>query len=93
MQTDSSLTPSCKIIQFPVQHACPKCQQPCGEDELSQCLRCGAKYCGNPKCWQCDCDLFAEEIAYRLTGKPIEEPADENVLALAFIQQQFGRCL
>jgi hypothetical protein len=89
-----------KILRFPVQHACPTCQRPCGEDELSQCLRCGQKWCQFDT-GECECDRFAREMAqraqvwaederYKITGRPIEEPAEENVLALQFIHEQFG---
>jgi hypothetical protein len=86
-----------KLLAFPVQHSCPSCSRPCGEDELSECLRCGLRYCSNPACWECQCDRDAlemvqraEDAKYRLTGRPIEEPAEENVIAAAFIQTQFG---
>jgi hypothetical protein len=49
---------------------CPTCQRPCGEDELSECLRCGKQYCQQDD-WSesCPCDLIkqtAHEIEQRM---------------------------
>ena len=93
MEANSSLPLMAKVLAFPVQHSCPTCERMCSPEDLSECLRCGALYCS--KCtWECQCDRDAAELAerakYRLTGDPIEEPAEENVLALAFMLEHFG---
>ena len=97
MEADSSLTRTAKVLAFPVQHNCPTCERMCSPEDLSMCLRCGAQYCLNPACWECQCDRDALEMMeraveqkYRLTGEPIAEPAEENVLALEFMREQFG---
>jgi hypothetical protein len=53
-----------KILNFPVQHACPTCGRPCGADELSECTRCGQQYCQRDS-WECECDPIAREIVQR----------------------------
>ena len=53
-----------QVIAFPVQHACPTCSTACAEDELSECLRCGQKYCQRDT-WECQCDRDAAEIVKR----------------------------
>lgn len=52
------------LLAFPVQFSCPTCKRPCGEDELSECLRCGQRYCSNDD-WTCQCDRDAVEILER----------------------------
>ncbi len=88
--------PANKILAFPIQLHCPTCLRPCGADELSACLRCGHQYCQRDE-WTCECDRFAAEMAdrakHRLTGEPIREPAEENVVAEQFIKEQFGGVL
>jgi hypothetical protein len=93
MEANPSVTPSAKILAFPTTNPCSGCGRQCADDELSQCLRRGARYCERAECWECQCDRDALEMVQRahlLTGPPIQEPAEENVLALAFIRQQFG---
>lgn len=58
------MSTNAKVLQFPVKHACPTCGRPCGEDELSECLRCGQKYCERDS-WECQCDRTAREILLR----------------------------
>jgi hypothetical protein len=55
-----------KILQFPLERVstCPTCGRPCGDDELSECLRCGARYCQRDS-WECECDRVAREIVER----------------------------
>jgi hypothetical protein len=55
---------SSNVLLFPVQLCCPTCQRPCGEDELSECLRCGQRYCKLDS-WECECDRVAREIVAR----------------------------
>lgn len=97
MEAETSLTRSAKILAFPVTNPCSGCGRQCADDELNECARCGARYCEKPECWSCQCDRDAIEIVerahdvcYRITGAPITEPADENVLALQFMREQFG---
>ena len=52
------------VLQFAVQHSCPTCGRACGEDELSECLRCGQRYCERDT-WECQCDRDAAEIIER----------------------------
>lgn len=52
------------LLAFPVQFSCPTCGRACGEDELSECLRCGQQYCERDS-WQCQCDRDAAEILQR----------------------------
>jgi len=52
------------VLAFPVQLACPTCGRPCGEDELSECTRCGQRYCQQDS-WDCECDRTAREILAR----------------------------
>jgi hypothetical protein len=51
------------VLAFPITNACSNCQRQCGDDELSECLRCGARYCSCS--WQCQCDRDAVEILSR----------------------------
>ena len=55
---------SSTVLKFPVRFSCPTCQRPCGEDELSECLRCGQRYCSNDS-WDCQCDLDALDMLNR----------------------------
>lgn len=93
MEANQSVPRTAKVLAFPVTHPCPTCGRQCSEDDLSACLRCGQQYCQQDD-WTCECDRMALEMAQRAmylrTGAPIEEPAEENVLALAFMSQQFG---
>jgi len=52
------------LLQFPAQHVCPTCNRPCGQDELSECLRCGRQYCKHDD-WTCQCDRDAADILSR----------------------------
>jgi hypothetical protein len=52
------------MLSFPVQHACPTCNRPCSDEDLSECLRCGQQYCSQDS-WECDCDRTAREIIER----------------------------
>ena len=52
------------LLMFPTQLTCPTCGRPCGEDELSECLRCGQQYCQRDS-WECECDRIAAEIIDR----------------------------
>lgn len=56
------------VLQFPIQLSCPTCGRACGDDELSECLRCGQRYCSNDE-WTCQCDRDAVEIAERSAGR------------------------
>jgi hypothetical protein len=51
------------LLIFPITNACSNCQRQCGDDELSECLRCGARYCSCS--WECQCDRDAVEILSR----------------------------
>jgi hypothetical protein len=52
------------LLQFPIQFSCPTCSRPCGEDELSECLRCGQRYCSQDS-WEYQCDRDAAEMQQR----------------------------
>lgn len=52
------------IIDFPVQHKCPTCNRACSEEDLSQCLRCGQRYCRRDD-WECECDRDASDMMSR----------------------------
>ena len=52
------------LFAFPVQFSCPTCSRPCCEDDLSECLRCGLRYCQSDS-WECQCDRDAAEILSR----------------------------
>ena len=52
-----------KLLAFVADVVCCNCGRACGDDELSECLLCGARYC---ECsWQCQCDRDAVEIMER----------------------------
>lgn len=57
-----------KVIAFPVQTACDTCGRPCGPDQLSTCLTCGDKMCGN--CDKCRCDRLAADLFERALAQP-----------------------
>jgi hypothetical protein len=54
------------LLAFPVQHECPTCKRACSDEDLSECLSCGQKYCQFDS-WDCACDRFAREIVERGT--------------------------
>lgn len=56
------------IIAFPVQYKCPTCSRACAEEDLSQCLRCGQRYCRYDS-WECICDRDAADMVERGTRR------------------------
>jgi hypothetical protein len=52
-----------KLLTFPITNPCSNCHRQCGDDELSECVRCGARYCSCS--WECQCDRDAVEIVSR----------------------------
>jgi len=62
MSATRTLHPS-KVLPFIASVVCSNCGRACGDDELSECLRCGERYC---ECsWDCVCDQTAREIMER----------------------------
>lgn len=55
-----------KVLTFPITNPCSGCGRQCGDDELSECLRCGHRYCKQAGCEVCACDRFALEMAQRM---------------------------
>jgi hypothetical protein len=68
MSAKEILPVTATVLAFPVQFSCPTCSRPCGEDELSDCLRCGQRYCSHDD-WTCQCDRDAAEILSRAKEK------------------------
>jgi hypothetical protein len=54
------------VLAFPVQVSCPVCHRATTEADLSACMDCDAKYCG--QCHECDCDRLTADLADRLQG-------------------------
>jgi hypothetical protein len=60
---------SATILDFPVAFACPTCDRPCSEEDLSECLTCDQRYCSKDD-WRCECDRIAAEIVSRAQQSP-----------------------
>ena len=52
------------VLLFHVQLSCPTCGRACGDDEVSECIRCGQRHCQYDS-WECQCDRDAAEIVQR----------------------------
>lgn len=57
------------VLAFPAQLSCPTCGRACGDDELSECLRCGQQYCSGDD-WTCQCDRDSTELMQR-ASRPV----------------------
>jgi hypothetical protein len=53
------------VLSFPVTNPCSGCGRQCADDEMSECLRCGHRYCKRHGCEVCACDRTAVELAQR----------------------------
>lgn len=54
------------VLSFPIQTECPTCGRACSDEDLSECLRCGQRYCSKDS-WECACDREAAEVIDRGT--------------------------
>lgn len=56
------------VVSFPSGFKCPSCNRSVSEEDLSECLTCGQKYCSSKECdWSCGCDRVAADIALRMS--------------------------